>query len=158
MGQEKHTKNFKLNNMNIHQGLKEKNRITGDLRKLDARVLENGRWPKGSKPSYELKELLEERKMVVVELNALKLKVTKATVPIVDKILEMAELKAYVKTLQSLRVKEGMDRAAYSRTEAIEYDSAMTEKEKDSLIREAENKINELQDELDKFNAVTELQ
>lgn len=143
--------------MNIHQALKEKNRIAGKLKQLDSRILSNGRWIKGNKPDYDLKELIKDRTRVETELIDLKTKITAATAPAVREILQIGELKSFVLTLKSLKVGSGIDRSAYARNEAMEYESSMTEKEKDTLIEEHEKKIGELQDKLDKFNANTEI-
>ncbi len=148
--------------MNIHQGLKEKNRLAGHIKQLDERIKNNTRWVKGNTPSYELKELLEERSKAVSELNTLKVKISAATTPVVGKILELAEKKAYVALLKGLDLSKGVDDDRHGRryslsATTLEYDTAMPERERDKLVDQVQTEIGTLQDVLDHFNATTEI-
>lgn len=149
-------KSFKVN---INQALKHKNALGGKLKVLDSRILQNGSWIKGNTPSYNMEELITERSRTMVDLIQLKAKISRATQPVVDKILEMSELKSYVNVLKSLDVKRGIKSDRYSRMESstTEYESSMTEKEKDGIVEKVESQISKLQDELDSFNATTEI-
>lgn len=144
--------------MNIHQALKEKNRLAGKLKTLDTKILANARWVKGNEPTYELRELLAERIRTVSDLNSLKTRISIATQPVLDKIFEMAENKAYVQILRSMDLSKGLEYDRYGRNAiAVEYDTAMPIKERDEHIENFEKRIGDLQDALDKFNATTEV-
>jgi hypothetical protein len=148
--------------MNIHQGLKEKNRLAGLLKQLDERIKNNTRWVKGNKPSYDLKELLEERSKTVSELNTLKVRISLATGPIVSKILQLAETKSYIAVLKGLDLSAGVDDDRHGRryslsATTLEYEAAMTEKERDKQVDQLQIELGKVQDELDSFNATTEI-
>lgn len=148
--------------MNIHQGLKEKNRLAGQIKQIDERIRINSRWVKGNVPSYDVLQLLEERSRIVDMLITLKLQISLATAPVIHKILQMAECKALITVLKGLELSKGMDdtshRRGYALTAAtIEYDTAMTQRQRDQKIDAVQIEISRLQDELDHFNAVTEL-
>lgn len=144
--------------MNIHQGLKEKNRLAGLVKQLDERIKNNTRWVVGNTPSYNLGELLEQREKVVSDLNSLKVKISVATAPIVGKILEMSEKKSYVALLKALDLSSGVDDDRHGRryslsTTTLEYVSAISERDRDELVDQLQDEISKIQDELDSFNA-----
>lgn len=142
--------------MTINQALKEKNRLAGKIKVLDARLASNATWIKGNTPSYNYGELLSQREIEVEALVTLKEKISKATVPVVGKILKMSESKALIQALRNTGMQRGR-RHEYGLTAPVEYESALTEKERDALVEKYEKDISELQDELDKFNATTEI-
>lgn len=148
--------------MNIHQGLKEKNRLAGLIKQLDERIKINTRWVKGNTPSYELAELLEQRQEAVSNLINLKIRISAATTPIVGKILELAETKSYITILKGLDLSAGVDDDRHGRRYSLsatnlEYEAAMTEKERDKQVDALQQKLGTIQDVLDHFNATTEI-
>lgn len=144
--------------MNIHQALKEKNRLAGKLKQLDIKIHGNSRWIKGNQPTYNLRQLLAERIRTVADLNSLKTRISIATQPVLDKIFEMAENKAFVQVLKGLDLNAGIEYDRYRATMInVEYESAMSIKERDGFVEDFEKRIGDLQDALDKFNATTEV-
>lgn len=145
--------------MNIHQGLKEKNRLAGKLKKLDEWIANCGHWVKGNAPAYNLIDLLERRKLMVDKLIKLKNEISIASQPMNRTMMILAEKKTYINLLKGLNVSRGIQTDYYRRgTEGVEYDSAMSEAEKDKLIEDVEQEISDLQDKLDAFNAITDLE
>lgn len=148
--------------MNIHQGLKEKNRLAGLIKQLDERIKNNTRWVKGNTPSYQLAELLEQRQEAISNLINLKIRISAATTPIVGKILELAETKAYITVLKGLDLSAGVDDDRHGRRYSLsatnlEYEAAMTERERDKQVDALQQKLSTIQDVLDHFNATTEI-
>lgn len=143
--------------MTINQALKEKNRLAGKLKVLDQRIQNNVKWIKSNKPAYDFSNLLSERLNVMQNLIDLKTAISKATTPIAGLIILLAELKSQLLTYRSLDVREGLVLDRYSNTIGIEYQSAIDQKELDYMIDGTEVKISAVQDELDKFNASTEI-
>jgi len=147
----------KIYNMTINQGLKEKNRLAGKLKVLDAKIQKSTSWIRSNQPAYDLNTLLGERHKMVGQLVTLKGKLSTATQPVFHVILEMAEQKAYIQLIRGLELTTGLKENLYGNQAPVEYQSAMTEEARDGLIENAENHIAALQDQLDKFNATTEI-
>lgn len=143
--------------MKINQALKEKNRLAGKLKLIDGRILKNSHRVVGNTAPYPLLALLKERGDVMEELVQIKSKIAVATVPMVGAILAMAEAKSYVNVLKSMDVTSGVVQNHYGSIPGVQYESDMTEKEKDNLIQIAEEGIAKLQDSLDSFNATTDI-
>lgn len=143
--------------MTINQALKEKNRLAGKLKVLDQRIQNNVKWIKSNKPAYDFGHLLSERLNVMQNLIDLKTAISKATTPIAGSIILLAELKSQLLMYRSLDVREGLILDRYSNTTGIEYQSAIDQKGLDYMIDGIEVKISAVQDELDKFNASTEI-
>lgn len=144
--------------MNINQALKRKNELAGKLKVLDTRLSTNARWLKGNQPVYDFHDVLKQRNAVMEELVRLKTKISRASQPVVDKILEMAELKALVSNFKHINMEKGLEANSYRASQSVlEYDSAMSTKEKDAEVDGWETRIRVLQDDIDHFNATTEI-
>lgn len=143
--------------MTINQALKEKNRLVGKLRNVDNKIQKSAKWVKGNEPPYSLSDLFDERTAIRQDLVNLKTAISYATSPIVGKIILLAEVKGELTMYKSLDVAKGLIHDRYSSTAPIEYESALNQKDLDSLIESCETKISTLQDELDKFNATTDI-
>lgn len=145
--------------MNINQALKRKNELAGKLVILNTRISNNARWIKGNFPQYDLSNLVAERRGTMKELAELKTKISKASQPIVGKILLMAELKSFITTFRHLNVSKGLETNHYrgSSQAPIEYDAAISERERDAIVENDEVEIRALQDDIDHFNATTEI-
>lgn len=143
--------------MTINQALKEKNRLAGKLKVLDQRIQNNVKWIKSNKPAYDFGHLLSERLNVMQSLIDLKTAISKATTPIAGSIILLAELKSQLLMYRSLDVREGLILDRYSNITGVEYQSAIDQKGLDYMIDGIEVKISAVQDELDKFNASTEI-
>ena len=145
--------------MTISQALKEKNLLVAKLAKLKGRVLANNRWVKGEKPSYDAKEVFNEYIDTIEKLVNLKTQISTATVPVIGTILEMAEIKSMTAFLKQIPAKAGVEIDRYSRSmaEPMVYEVAVDEISKDEKIEEAEQRLTELQSELDAFNGTTHI-
>jgi hypothetical protein len=144
--------------MNINQALKRKNELAGKLKVLDSRLAANARWLKGNTPQYQFGDVMTERKKVMIDLVDLKAAISRASQPIVGKILEMSELKAFIASFRHISVSKGLEANSYRANQSVlEYDSAMNERDKDLIAEESEARIRELQDDIDHFNATTEI-
>lgn len=145
--------------MNINAALKAKNEYAGKIAKIDARLLSSNRYPKGTQPSYNTTALMNERLAHEEYLISLKAKISRATQPIFYDILLMGELKSRIKVLNQMPVNELTDESRRWRSEAaiVEYVVTIGEKQRDDIVSELEARIRTLQDEIDKFNATTEV-
>jgi hypothetical protein len=143
--------------MNLHQALKKKNKLVGDLNKVNIQISGNTRWLKGNTPSYNLEDLLTKRTHIVEELNNLKVELSRASAPILPKIFQLAELKSATQMFKNMSLNRGFESESYRTTALLEYDSAMTEMERDKRVENMEAQIAVIQDEIDAFNAVTKI-
>ena len=93
----------------------------------------------------------------VDELNFIKTKIHRANVPIYDKIFLLAELKSLVSKLKMLDCTNGVSDDYYSRRSEVQIikNSEISVVERDNEIKFLENRIEEIQEELDHFNATT---
>jgi hypothetical protein len=142
--------------MNINQALKVKNRLVNEINEqLEIAKMFNS-IEKGNPRRYSVSDALARAEQLKKQLIDLKVRIQKANHPILDKIYMLSELKSYVKNLKSISVDEG---TVHSR-----YGSTMEQKEVElnvsqikGMIKEVEIKISDIQDELDVFNATTEV-
>ena len=145
--------------MNIKQALKQKNRLVQELNLLTQRMATNNTVIEGNERPYSAKQTLTEIYVKINELNILKTQIHIANAPVYDKIFLMGELKSLVKNLKSMSCTNGVDDDFYSRrsdTTTIK-NSEITVVERDNEIKNLEDRIEKLQDELDEHNLTTQI-
>jgi len=143
--------------MTVKQALKLKNKLVQELNELQVRLQANNSVIEGNVRNYSSKETLSEIYKKVDELNFIKTKIHRTNSPVYDKIFLLAELKSLVSNLKSLDCTSGIAEDYYSRrldAPTIK-NSEISVVERDNEIKFLENRIEELQEELDTFNSTT---
>lgn len=142
--------------MNINQALKAKNRLISEIKEQTEIAQRFNSIEKGNLRRYSIKDSLHKIESLTLELVNLKTKIHKANEPVLDKIFLMSELKSFVKDLKKIPVEEGTISSRYGQVpEQREVEINISELKQ--MIKEVEGKISEIQDELDVFNATTEI-
>lgn len=146
--------------MTIKQALKQKNRLVQHLNELTYRLHSSNSTVVGNTKHYSASQTLSQIYAVVDELTVLKTLIHKANSPVYDKIFLMSELKSLVKNLKALDCTEGVVTDYYSRNSdvKIEKEVEINVIQKDNEIAFLQLRIDELQEELDTFNATTEIE
>lgn len=146
--------------MNLAQALKQKNRLAGELvRQQQILQRENAR--RSDSVSTVDREAVYERILEISEeLGELKGKITQANVNIYPALERMAELKSRIAFVQGLQKREGEEVVFVGRDqEQVKYtwDSFINQQRADETVAELQEQINDLQDEVDAYNATTEI-
>lgn len=146
--------------MNLSQALKQKNRLAGELvRQQQILQRENAR-RNDSVSTVDREAVYEKILSLSDELGELKGKITQANVNIYPALERMAELKARIAFLQGLQKREGEEVVFVGRDqEQVKYqwDSFINQETCDETVAELQEQINDLQDEVDAYNATTEV-
>ena len=146
--------------MNISKSLKVKNRIINELTKLqEVAKRENSR--RSDNPSQvDIANVFSRLSNIRTELVQLKAAIVQASAPISPALAELAETKSYINWISGLSVREGTELVAYgSSKEPISYTwSAFYNRSRlDEVLTQLQLKANNLQDEIDDFNAQTQV-
>ena len=146
--------------MNLAQALKQKNRLAGELvRQQQILSRENAR-RSDNVSKVDRKAVYNKITELSAQLGELKGKITQANVGIYPAIERMAEFKAHIAFLQGLTKQEGKEVTFIGRDqEKMEYtwDSFINQQDCDQRVTELQAKINALQDQVDAYNATTEI-
>lgn len=147
--------------MNLAQALKQKNRLAGELvRQQQILQRENAR-RSDSVSTVDRDAVYQKALDLSDQLGELKGKITQANVNIYPALERMAELKARISFLQGLTKREGEELVFVGRDqEQVKYtwDSYLNQEKCDDSVAELQEQINDLQDEVDAFNATTEVE
>lgn len=73
-------------------------------------------------------------------------------------ITQLSELKNEIVLYKDLNIKQGLYKERYDNGDGIMFKTQITIAEKENRIVELQNRINELTDELDVFNASTDIE
>lgn len=144
--------------MNIKQALKEKNKLAKKITDLMGRTEKYNSVDNGAVRSYDPKESLLSAIETMEQLISLKTSLHLANANVYEKIFRMAEYKSFIKYLRGLSCVEGaLVVSRYGETSNRQMTTVITEVERDQMIENYESMIDELQSELDAYNATTHI-
>lgn len=146
--------------MKLSKALKVKNRLKSELHQLQDQIKQHNSYDARNAPVYNTSELLAELQAKAEELADLKARIEAASQPIRKAILLVGEIKSQIALLKDLDTKHGkFTESGGWREEAkeLEYVAQITRKDADDATAELLKKLEDLQDEIDRHNANTDL-
>lgn len=142
--------------MNISKSLKIKNRLAGQLKALEQRAQSNNSYKEGQQPSIDMNKTWMELTEVRQELVNLKGKIALATAKITPKLVALAELKSEITFYEDLNINEGTSRDYDGdKIVSVKMINIIDNATKIAAVNELQKKIDNLQDEIDEYNAST---
>lgn len=148
----------------LAKALKVKNRLAGKLKDLQDKATKFNVTDvqKQVFRTINLTQIWAELESTRDSLIDIKSKIAVATSAIAGKLQEMAEYKSQVSFFERLPVEEGMTEPPYGYNssvpfESVEIKSYIDEANRQSQIQLFKKKIEDLQDEVDTFNATTQI-
>ena len=146
--------------MNLSQALTQKNRLAGELvRQQQILQRENAR-RSDSVSKVDRAAVWAKIQQLSEELGVLKGKITTANVSIYPALERMAELKSRISFLNTLPKREGEEFTFVGRDqEKVTYtwDSLINQEKTDQMVAALQVDINALQDQVDAYNATTQI-
>jgi hypothetical protein len=144
--------------MNIKQALKLKNKLIKSISENTRLLQQYNTIEVGNSRPYSPTVLLVEITRATDKLVELKSKIHRANAPMFEKIFEMSELKSTIKAVQKLECTEGKsNRDRYRMESELVLTSEISLVDRNEFIKKIEDRIEQLQDEMDVFNATTEI-
>ena len=144
--------------MTIKQALKLKNKLIKQIGENTKLMQEYNSIEVGNERPYSSVELLSQISEDTKELAKLKSKIHIANTPVLSDIFLMSELKSMTQALKKMDCTEGKSNRDRYR---LESDSIKTSEislvKRNETIKELEGRIEVIQDELDLFNATTQI-
>jgi CII-binding regulator of phage lambda lysogenization HflD len=112
----------------------------------------------GNPRPYSPTILLGSITKTTTELVELKSKLHRANAPMFENIFEMSELKSTIKAIQKLDCTEGKsNRDRYRMESELVLTSEISLVDRNEFIKKLEDRIEQIQDEMDVFNSNTEI-
>lgn len=147
--------------MNLSNALKQKNRLAGELvRQQQILQRENAR-RSDSVSKVDASAVWQKILQISDELGKLKGKITQANVAIYPALERMAELKARIAFIYGLQKREGEEVSFVGRDQeklVYTWTSTINQQTADELVAKYQEEINTLQDQVDAYNATTQVE
>jgi len=143
--------------MKLAKALKLKNKKVSEYTKTLERMSVSNSIEQSSKKHYNSKALSELAESQMLDLIKLKTAIHNTSEPIRSKIFRIGELKSYLGYINRLSTAEGIVKSRYQNEEPSVYIVDFNETEKTSKIKSIQEEIELLQEEMDEFNATTNL-
>jgi|LakMenEpi03Aug12_release.lakeMendotaPanAssembly.Ray.scaffolds.fasta_scaffold20870_11 hypothetical protein len=142
--------------MTIAQALKEKNKKIAGIQKIWEKIHRYNSVQEGAERPYSTKDLYLQAENELVNLVKLKTRIHFASEPVRSLVFELSELKALVQRVRSVSTTNGTWRERYENVTTV-MNAELDILWQDAKIDEIENKIELIQEKLDKFNHTTEI-
>ena len=142
--------------MTIAQALKEKNKKIAGIQKIWEKIHRYNSVQEGAERPYSTKDLYLQAENELVNLVKLKTRIHTASEPVRSLVFELSELKALVQRVRSVSTTNGTWRERYENVTTV-MNAELDILWQDAKIDEIENKIELIQEKLDKFNHTTEI-
>jgi hypothetical protein len=141
---------------NIKNCLKKKNRIIGRMEAEFSKASRYNSISEKNRRPYSVFDSLKNYEDLALELVELKTKLHEANVKggMLQKIFLLAELKTQANKLQHLDCAEGLVTSRYDSTETLKT-AELTVEVRDSLVLLLQDRIEAIEEELDRFNHET---
>ena len=144
--------------MNIKQALKLKNKLIKSIADNTKLLQQYNTVEVGNPRPYSPTILLGSITKTTTELVELKSKLHRANAPMFENIFEMSELKSTIKAVQKLECTEGKsNRDRYRMESELVLTSEISLVDRNEFIKKLEDRIEQIQDEMDVFNSNTEI-
>jgi vacuolar-type H+-ATPase subunit I/STV1 len=142
--------------MILAKALKKKNRIAQKISNLQQIIQRENSLRSDDPRKIKVESLYTELDQKVEDIIKLKIAIFIASTPMRENILRLSELKSKIVFLQGINTTEG--KVSNFREEPTEYTAAYDKLFVRDQVGLCEEKIDEIQDELDKFNHTTEVE
>jgi hypothetical protein len=142
--------------MNVKQALKAKNKLVAEIKECYRILQTQNSIEEGNPRRYSVKKKLEDIAELTDELVQLKARLHRANAPVYDKIFQMAEIKGIIKELKKMDVSEGKQTERYGSVVSVK-EVEMNVIERDAIIKQYEEHVEKLQNELDIHNSNTNI-
>lgn len=140
----------------IHTALKLKNRLAGDVARIQRLIVRENSRRSDNASKVDVADLFKQLTSARGNLATVKGAVAASNVPIYAKLAALAEAKAYMAFLPTIPTREGDEKEhAYGEGERAVYQwtAHLNQAAIDAAVVETQTLINNLQDEIDAYNA-----
>lgn len=146
--------------MKLHKALKIKNRLAGEVTRLSQLLQRENSKRSDNTSQVNAADVFNDLNTVRSELVRLKAAIARANIGIYEKIERISELKNQINLLNSLPAREGQEKSAINQQtyETHEWKAFLNRQAIDGLIVAIQQDINKTQDEVDEYNASTEVE
>jgi hypothetical protein len=142
----------------LARALKERARIAGKLARNFAIINRENSDLKGNVREFDLRALFAENMELHRKIIQIKQIIAQANVNIVNKMVEMAELKSLIAKLRDINTSAGIKiRNTYNGEVREVWEVVFSTSELTNMANELEKKVEQLQDEIDEFNALNKV-
>jgi hypothetical protein len=144
--------------MTIKQALKQKNKLVKNIAENTKLLQQYNSVEVGNQRPYSTVVLYKQIQKETQELATLKAKIHIANTPVMEDIFWMSEMKSMIAALKKMDCTEGKsNRDRYRMESEMVLTSEISLVSRNQEVKMLEEKIEEIQDKLDTFNATTEI-
>lgn len=144
--------------MKLSKALKLKNKKVNEYNNLVSKMVNHNSYDIDTKKVYNSQSLYMSAIDAREDLIKFKTAIHLTSEPIREKIFRLGELKNFLMNLNRLNTTEGIVKSrGYGESDKSTYACSITEEQKVEMMESLQTEIEDIQDDIDAFNATTEL-
>lgn len=146
--------------ISLSKALKIKNRIAGEISKMEGLLQANNSRREDHITSLDSSEIYEKWKQEKDKLVLIKTRIANASSLIQTYLVQLAEAKASIKFYQNLFINEqaSLEPVGTGSFRTVQYVNLISFKDREERIAELNQKIADLQDSIDEYNASSKIE
>ena len=147
--------------MKLNKALKVKNRLIGELNRTRQLIRTENSRRSDSVSKFDLSELQGNLIKLENKFTDLKTKIAEATAPISRQLTKLTFLKDNINFYNTIPTRKGVEKVAYGNSSTIEeytWTAYFDRESIEAFVSDFQKEIDELQDEVDEFNAKTDIE
>lgn len=143
--------------MKLTRALSEKNKLARSIKEIQNRISSHNSYIAGNSPIYNIQDQLKNLNQSIDAIVAVKAQIAQANLKVIESVYRLSELKSLASFLKKLKIKEGKVKEEMYNAEVNEWNSELSNVDRDKLVEDLENQIEILQMEMDRYNFETEI-
>lgn len=143
--------------ISIAKLLKLKNRKSGEIKKVRSEISAFNSRLESSVDEVDIRALFNKHEKLTKDLVEIKSTIVRASAKVSDKINLLAELKGHLAWLEHVSTTHGEEKNRYT-ADSMMWVATIRKDEKDQRLAGLQAAINDIQDDLDEFNAITRVE
>jgi len=149
-----------MNKINLAKALKLKNSIIRELNSLKSILARENSRLSTSTSTVDRESIWSQIREKTSHLVLLKSKITTANIGIYPVLAEMEETKSIISYIQTLNTQDGLEKTFdYHRNEVMnEYNAYIKRSQVDEMVASYQKTLENLQDQVDTYNATTQIE
>ena len=134
-----------------------KKRVGAKIGEIDNLMIQNNSYVESYGTQQSVSDLYDLRKNLSSLVTQFKVLINKANLPIFDKISTILELKSEFAMLKTIPTKDGKFKEQYGQEVEV-WKATLSRQYVDNQLKDIQKKIDKLQEAIDAYNAVTEIE
>lgn len=143
--------------MKLIKALSTKNKLARNIKEIQNKITAHNSYIAGNTPVYDIRQQINELNSSIDEIVKIKASIAQANLHKIETVYRLSELKSLCSFLKKLKINEGKVKESSYNSDVNEWECEISNIERDKLVHDLEEEIENLQMEMDRYNYETDI-